>query len=160
MSQSYLPRQWHSPWSWHFTLSCFTTFSCLLLSGASFAPTCLDSHSTTRKVFSDKMFIKLWKKIFPYGFSLSKTIERRFSLENLITVLLKVYGLKQPRASNLEHWTWNQHMWPWIQSLSLSLLKSHYLLTLGFAHCCVWKQYLLQIYCCEKKIGKSCKNNH
>ena len=28
MSQSYLPRQWHSPWSWHFTLSYFTTFSC------------------------------------------------------------------------------------------------------------------------------------
>ena len=51
MSQSYLPRQWHSPWWWHFTLSCFTTFSCLLLSGASFAPTCLDSHSTTRKSF-------------------------------------------------------------------------------------------------------------
>lgn len=102
------------------------------------------------KVFPDKMFIKLWKKILPYGFSLSKTIERRFSLENLIIVLLKVYGLKQPRTSKLEHWTWNQHMWPWIQSLSLSLLKSHYRLTLGFAHYCIWKQYLLQTYCCEK----------
>ena len=73
--------------------------------------------------------------------------------------LLKVYGLKQPGTSNLERWTWNQHMWPWIQSLSLSLLKSHYLLTLGFAHCCVWKQYLLQTYCCEKKLENHVKTS-
>ena len=59
------------------------------------------------KVFVYKTFIKLWRKIFPYGFSLSKTIERSFSLENLTTFLLKVHGLKQPQTSNYCGTLWN-----------------------------------------------------
>lgn len=117
MTASHLPRPWYSPWSSEGQAFYLVIFYHILLPRAlrNFLCPCLTliHNPQPRKVFSYKTFIKLWKKIFPYSFILSKTIEQSiFSQEDLITFPLKMPSLWQPQTSNVL-WcitkSWKEH---------------------------------------------------